>query len=41
MVAFVEEDVAAIGMWLETEDGHTDDLQLLPSNEVLFVMCSP
>jgi hypothetical protein len=37
----VEEDVVAIEMWQETEDGPTDGLQFLPCYVLVFVMCSP
>jgi hypothetical protein len=41
MVVFVEEDVAAIEMWQEVEDGQTDGLQFLPDNVLLFVLWTP
>jgi hypothetical protein len=34
----VEEDVAANEMWQEVEDGHTDGLQFLTSNVLVFVL---
>jgi hypothetical protein len=40
LVVFVEEDVAASEMWQEVEDGHTECLQFLPCNVMLFVLWS-
>jgi hypothetical protein len=41
MVVFVEEDVAAIEIWQETEVGQADGLPFLQGNVMMFVLWSP